>query len=508
MAGLGTPSPKTPDQHSSERLRLAVDAAGMGEWDWDIVTGEIVWSRQCRLLYGLPPDAPIDFQKFLACLHPEDRDSVEVALKRAVDECGVYDEEKRCIWPDGSVHWTASRAHVLCNGAGRAVRMIGVTFDVTARKQAEAELRAREAEIRLIVDHVPAKIAYTDTTDRFRYANPAFVDFFTGSKVRVEGRTMEEVLGPYNAACARPLLSRALAGETVQDEGPRRRWDGVERTVDVTLVPNVGEDSQVRGAFVFLIDVTERIEEEKSRLERARLEAANLELNAFAYTVAHDLSAPLRRIISFTHLLRESLGERISEEGSHALERVDASAHKLHELISALLRYARSARAELHIVEIDLDDLVHDAVESLQPEFPRATVRVGTLPKMFGDRALIWDVLLNLIANALKFSSHRETPLIEIGTMMTSRGEAVFVRDNGAGFNPAYMDKLFRVFHRLHKESEFPGTGIGLAFVRRVLLRHGSEIWAESAPDQGATFYFTLPAQSPAPSVEGSSIYF
>jgi light-regulated signal transduction histidine kinase (bacteriophytochrome) len=149
----------------------------------------------------------------------------------------------------------------------------------------------------------------------------------------------------------------------------------------------------------------------------------------------------------------------------------------------------------LHIVELDLAELAHDAVETLQPDYPRASVRIAALPKVPGDRCLMWDVLLNLISNALKFSSKREAPVIEIGTTVTSRGPAVFVRDNGAGFDPAYADKLFCVFQRLHRESEFPGTGIGLAFVRRVLLRHGADIWADSTPDQGATFYFTLPSR-------------
>jgi PAS domain S-box-containing protein len=382
--------------------------------------------------------------------------------------------------------------------------MVGVTFDVTARKQAEAELRAREAELRLIGDHVPAKVAYTDAAQKFRYANAAFVEFFTGSTVRAEGKTLEEVLGSHNAPLARRLLARALAGESVHEVSARRRWDGIERMLDVTLVPNVGEAGNVVGAFVFLLDITERIDAEKGRLERARLEAANLELNAFAYTVAHDLSAPLRRITAFAHLLRESVGERLSEEGHHALAKIDASAHRLHELIAALLKYARSARADLRIVELDLSELVDEAVENLQPEYPRANIRVGTLPKVWGDRALMWDVFLNLLGNALKFSSKREKPIVEIGTMMTSRGEAVFVRDNGAGFDPAFGDKLFRVFHRLHKESEFPGTGIGLAFVHRVLQRHGVKIWAESMPDQGATFYFTLPFV-PEPASSGAS---
>jgi PAS domain S-box-containing protein len=395
--------------------------------------------------------------------------------------------------PAGGSRWVSTSGRPIVDAEGRFRGYRGVGQDITARKRAEIALRAREAELRLIADHVPAMIAYLDADCRYRYANRAYLDFYANGSKSIEGQTVEQVLDLDLAAQVRASVRRVMAGETLHFETARRRRDASERIVSVTMVPNVAEDGKVMGGFSFIVDVTERIEAEQARLVHAKLESANQELNAFSYTVAHDLRAPLRAILGFAGLLREADGERLSTEGKRALARMEAGVHRLHDLIEALLNYARSARANLKLVDLDLAALAAEAAETLQSAYPAARVQIGPLPKIRGDRALLWNVLMNLISNALKFSAKREHPLVEIGTVSTARGRAVFVRDNGAGFDPKYAAKLFGVFHRLHTEREFPGLGIGLAFAKRVLTRHGSEIWAESQPDEGATFYFTTP---------------
>lgn len=395
--------------------------------------------------------------------------------------------------PTGETQWVSTSGRPIFDAEGRCRGYRGVGQDITARKRAELALQAREAELRLIVDNVPAMIAYLDADSRYRYANRAYLDFYVSGDAQIEGKTVEEVLDPELAKAVRESVGRVVAGETLSFEAVRRGRDGAQRKVSVTMVPNVGERGQVLGSFSFIADITERIEAEQARLDRAKLESANQELSAFAYTVAHDLRAPLRAILGFAGLLRESDGGRLSAEGEHALARMEAGAYRLHDLIEALLNYARSARTHLKIVELDLAALAAEVVETLSAAYPAAHVRIGPLPKVRGDRALLWSVLMNLISNALKFSSKCDRPLVEIGMASTARGHAVFIKDNGAGFNPSHAAKLFGVFHRLHTEREFPGLGIGLAFAKRVLTRHGSEIWAESRPEQGATFYFTLP---------------
>jgi PAS domain S-box-containing protein len=379
---------------------------------------------------------------------------------------------------------------------GRVVGIYALVLDVTERHLAEEAVRESAARLRLIADNVPAMIAYIDAAFRFRYANRQYVEFYGGANAALEGKALAEVLEPATLAAIRPGIERALSGETVQFEAIRRRRDGTLRTVEVALVPHRGGAGAVPGVYCFILDVTERRRAEETERARAALEAANEELNAFAYTVAHDLRAPLRAITGFAGILRESEGQRLSADGARDLSRIEGSARKLHDLVEGLLRYARAAQSDFAVEELDLGALAVEVADELRPLYPAADITIGALPRAWGDRLAIRAVLANLVGNALKFSAKRERPRVEIGLARTEHGDAVYVRDNGAGFDPRYAAKLFGVFARLHPESEFPGSGVGLAFARRVLARHGGRIWAESAPGEGATFYFTLGART------------
>lgn len=236
--------------------------------------------------------------------------------------------------------------------------------------------------------------------------------------------------------------------------------------------------------------------EQRVQERTARLEAANRELEAFSYSVSHDLRAPLRHISGFVNLLADSAGEALPDQSRRYLDTIARSAHKMGQLIDDLLRFSRMSRAELHVQPVELTTLVQEAVESLEPEYDGRNVvwRCDPLPAVHGDRALLHQVFVNLLSNALKFSRERDPAEIAVGTEAGAPGEVVvYVRDNGVGFDMAYAGKLFGVFQRLHREEEFEGTGIGLANVQRIVARHGGRVWAEGRPGDGATFYLSLP---------------
>jgi PAS domain S-box-containing protein len=283
---------------------------------------------------------------------------------------------------------------------------------------------------------------------------------------------------------------------------------GDRRDVSVYFSVCPGYEETLSKVVVSRIDITERKQaEEELALYRdhlealvqertVELEASSKELQDFTYSVSHDLRAPLRHIDGFMELLQEKTATDFDEKGRHYMGAISEAARKMGRLIDELLSFTRMGRHALSIRKVDLAELVRDILREFEPETAGRSIdwRIGDLPVASGDGAMLRTALVSLISNALKFTHLRKTARIEIGSIAGQASEAViFVRDNGVGFDMAYADKLFGVFQRLHREEEFEGTGIGLANVRRIIVRHGGRVWAEGKPDQGATFYFALP---------------
>ena len=327
----------------------------------------------------------------------------------------------------------------------------------------------------------------------------------------------------------REAMMKANATALYVDPEDRKRWraiaerDGMVRDFDIQMqrhdktliwVRNTSrtvrnDEGEVLCYEGSLEDITERkkAEEEIRRLNEeleqrvadrtAQLAAANRELEAFAYSVSHDLRAPLRHIDGFVDLLQRSIATTLDEQSRHYMASISDAARRMATLIDDLLSFSRMGRYELSRERVDLKPLAQEAIEEIGPETEGRSVcwHVADLPTVMGDRSMLRVVLVNLISNALKFTRPRPQAEIEIGCTPGQGGESVvFVRDNGVGFDMNYADKLFGVFQRLHRAEEFEGTGIGLANVHRIVNRHGGKTWAEGAVDCGATFYFSLPS--------------
>jgi len=236
--------------------------------------------------------------------------------------------------------------------------------------------------------------------------------------------------------------------------------------------------------------------EERVRSRTAALRTSLRELESFSYSVSHDLRAPLRGINGYSHLLLEDYGERLDETGKGYLMRICAASERLGALIDDLLKLSRISRVETQPTRIDLSAIAAEVMQVFAEAEPHRRVETRVASRLFahGDASLLRVMLENLIGNAWKFTGRKEAGLIEFGAAETERGWAFFVRDDGAGFDPSYAAKLFQPFQRLHQADEFPGSGIGLATVKRIVERHGGTIWAHGAMGGGATFYFTLPS--------------
>ena len=385
---------------------------------------------------------------------------------------------------------------------GDIVGAVAVFRDITDARAAEEALRASEARFRMLVDCVSDYAI-------FRLDPEGRVASWNAGAERIKGYAAEEILGRHfseffpaedrEQGKPRRLLGSAAELGRVEDEGWRVRKDGTRFRASVVITAMRDESGALVGFSKVTRDLTEqRRMEEELRRRASNLEEANRELEAFSYSVSHDLRAPLRHVAGFVRLLEERAAASLDDKGRHYLRRITDAVRKMGDLIDDLLAFSRIGRVEMRPSSVDLEELARRVTDELQPETEGRRIRweLDPLPRVWGDASLLRLALFNLLANSVKYTRPRDEAVIGLRSVTGSEGEAVFcVEDNGVGFDMRYAGKLFGVFQRLHSEAEFEGTGIGLANVRRIVQRHGGRTWAEGEPGKGARFYFSLPPE-------------
>ncbi|MBI2939286.1 MAG: MEDS domain-containing protein [Chloroflexi bacterium] len=391
---------------------------------------------------------------------------------------------------------------------------------VREREQQMAERQRAEQQLRLQVAALEAAanaIVMTDQRGAIQWVNPAFTRLTGYSAAEAIGHNPRILKsGQMDRAFYQGLWDTIHAGRVWHGDIVNRRKDGSLYVEEMTITPVRDTTGGIVNYIAIKQDVTDRrrAEEERTRLlameQAARTEAeaatarlqevnqqliaANKELEGFSYSVSHDLRAPLRAIDGFSRILLEEHAPELVPDAQRYLHLVRNNAQQMGRLIDDLLAFSRLSRQPLNKQTVELSDLVRQVLEDLRAEREgrRVEVRVGDLPPCQADPALLRQVLMNLLANALKFTRKRELAEMEVGSREV-RGERVyFVKDNGVGFDMRYADKLFGVFQRLHRAEEYEGTGVGLAIVQRIIHRHGGRVWAEAAVNEGATFLFQI----------------
>jgi PAS domain S-box-containing protein len=402
------------------------------------------------------------------------------------------------VWAEVKVSFLRDRKH-------NPVGILGISRDITERRQAEDLLQKGRETLNSILEQAPYGILLIDKKGHGLYANRAFTD--------VTGYTLDDI--PTESDWFRSVYpGEAHQGGVVR--GKKKGLPARERTRSLRIVC---KDQSIKDvefksvvlddgrAVTMLSDVTarKRAEEEVRRLNQeleervaertTQFEAANKELEAFSYSVSHDLMVPLLAIEGFARLLGKQETYRLQGKGAGFVEIILENSKRMQQLIRGLLAFSRLAHESIELTAINVseiaDTVFQEMSQTAQGRVPQFSCR--SLPAGLGDRVMIRQVIVNLLSNAIKFTRPRETPSIEIGGWSEERHNVYYVKDNGVGFDMQHADRLFKVFERLHSGEEFAGTGVGLSIVERVIARHGGRVWAEGKVDEGATFYFTLP---------------
>ena len=412
---------------------------------------------------------------------------------------GRCEDESWCVRKDGSRFWAHVIISAIRDERGQLRGFTKVTRDLTDMRRVKEE-RDRFFEVSRDLMCVAGFDGF------FKVLNPAWEKALGFSRQELLAKPFLEFVHPEDRAATLSEVERAADGEDIiYFENRYRCRDGSYRWLAWSARPAMPQSL----IYATARDVTgqKKAEEHIARLNvdlqrhTQQLETANRELESFSYSVSHDLRAPLRHIDGFVKMLDKYAGEKLDERSRRYLGIIADSARRMGTLIDDLLVFSRMSRAELRRSRVALDALVHDVLEILKPDTNgrRIVWKIAPLPEVEADAAMLRQVWVNLIANAIKYSRPRDPAEIEIGCNADNGELVLFVRDNGVGFDMRYVDKLFGVFQRLHHQGEFEGTGIGLANVRRIISRHGGRTWAEGRVEGGATFFFSLPkTQLPA----------
>lgn len=486
-------------RESQERYTLATRAARVGVWDWNLETGEFYLDPNIKAILGYrDEEIPNDLDVWSAYVHPQDATRVMQAAQDHLEgKTPEYTCEHRMLHKDGSIRWVLVRGTVIRDEQGSAIRMVGTDSDITELKRTQEALQKSEKRFRAVFEQAPLGIALVDSqTGRFKSLNQKYADIIGYSRKELSKLTFQDITHPDDLE-ANLQETQLMVDGKIDILGLEKRYmrqDGSVVWVNLTCVPLSWDEGEPRSHIAMIQDITER------RRAQEELARSNNDLQHFAYIISHDLQEPLRLIKGYLRLLQQSFQDQLDEKANEFIHHSVDGATRMQRMVQALLEYSRIETRGHPLQKVDSEALLTQVTNDLELLINdhRAKITYDSLPVVFADPTQLIRVFQNLLTNSIKFQPQgpardHEPPRVHISAQQKGEAWVFAVRDNGIGIAPQQTDQIFQMFRRLHSPEEYPGTGIGLAICKKIITRHGGDIWVESEPGQGATFYFTLP---------------
>lgn len=506
------------------KLRLVLEATKTGNWSWNLTTNQVDVCHRGRTILGLA-DFDGSYESFLQSINLEERESADLEIAKAIQARQDLDLKYSVVKSTQKIAQIHTKGKLNYSSQGQAISLTGVVIDITPPEESlnlsnnqspssiedilpddssENSLLVMEqnttqalSELRKVIDLLPYYLFVVDV-------NTQAISLVNSGLSKSLSLQKEETIGKTIAECFSPEYVKQINWQHEQVKNYKQVLriqeevtlpDGVHY-LDTVVTPLYDQQGNIYALLRTSSDIPDLAATQEALSQRTiQLEAANRELESFSYSVSHDLQAPLRIINGFSQVLWENYLPNLDDRGKHYLQRIQANSKRMSDLIDALLQLSRVTRSEMKPVKVNLSAIAEEIIEELRSENPERQVEVELAPGLEtkGDPQLLRIVLNNLLHNAWKYTSKRSYSQIKMGVIDKNVPKPTyFVKDNGAGFDQEYADKLFTAFQRLHSQSDFPGTGIGLATVQRIVYRHGGKVWAEGKCDQGTTIFFSL----------------
>ncbi|OJV12717.1 MAG: hypothetical protein BGO21_02940 [Dyadobacter sp. 50-39] len=507
------------------RLDLALQAGQIGSWELRLSDMTLVTSGRCKANFGLPAQAELTYTILQNMILPEDRPQMQEAVQRALHLNEPYHCEYRIHWPDDSIHWIEASGTVQTDSQANPVAMIGVTTDITERKDVAQKLEYSEQHFKTLANSSPVMVGMSDAEGNFYFFNSVWQKYIGVSEAVLRGNKWTNYMHPDDLVGFADLQQSASARNARFQRDIRLRTMGKYRWVTCIAQPRFGADNKFAGYTMACTDIHDqraaneelerRIEERTGALRDLNddLQDRNRELKQFAYVTSHDLQEPLRKIKLFAGML---LAKESGDNTYHVdyLQKIEFSASRMIGLIHDLLNYSSIQDRATAFTPVDLSKIVHNVLADydLLIQDKRAVISLGTLPTIDAVPSQINQLFYNLIGNSLKFSKSDSVPEISVTSAYLPQNEIsdlglnesqdyvkIVVSDNGIGFSPEYDERVFEIFQRLHDRNEYTGNGIGLALCKRIVVNHGGLILPFSEENCGARFEIILPDKQNLP---------